>query len=522
MFCLKCEEKNDDSVMKCKFCGESFEDYNIEGFQFEIGTNNSFMYVDCETVIIVEDGKLVASNRDATQRVVLDSDVYSVFSDDILCNVVYVKNDGTVYGCDIYDRAIKTISSYKTHPSKPKVAFNEEYMFVIAPSNDKENFLVKISFDFEEIEVMLRSDKLLDVGLEATDDFVYFATKGEDNCERISSINLENNEYKSLVKCKFIKGFVVYKGILYYSYLKQRAVADFLESGYIERYSIKENKIKSLASANAVDLSIYFNYLFYKDITSKKIWCVSLFTGEKHLVTVNSAERFSIASGMLMHEEVATKEYELIQIADINEGEPLIDTESVAVRKLKYNPIIGDFKNFNSKNVVEDALDFAFSNYTFGSEFLDYVVSFTNVDFNLKNENFEQLLKAGKFTDYGDNKPLFFVGSGIFNKRSKGFIIATDGIHSKKGRMPYKQCMEMEEGFQALKVNVYKTEEMYDIKQKYEFECPMIKQNLSDLAFLVQAIYILIYYGVSDKKFMVDIPKHRDRNRDLFVDINVD
>lgn len=144
---------------------------------------------------------------------------------------------------------------------------------------------------------------------------------------------------------------------------------------------------------------------------------------------------------------------------------------------------------------LEQTLKQMVSECDFHKEIFNCLVFYTVPEINKKQERIDSFLEAGGYHKQAGSAPILFVDGSLLHTRSHGFVVASDGIYTPKGFMPYSTTFAFgQSGIQELSAYTFKGSYGGPLQKVMKMDCPVGKDALDDISLLVMVIYIYSYY----------------------------
>lgn len=391
-------------------------------------------------------------------------------------------------------------------------AVNEDQLFVLLQGKNSNISVFQISQVLDTSSVLKKGERLR--GLAANQDFLYYIEG-----TALTQYDLKTGSEKVIMSRTGINAFQLYNGHLILT-ISDNPFSTHDEDNQILLIDPTRMLQRTVVQVAAKNVNCYWDHVFYTDSKNERIWTVPLKGGTPHMLRNKAADSLNLACGHLYFIDCASVEFAAI---NLNSGKELLSNSEkmpkAASEAIKYSLLHQGAEHYKGYTLNQALLEGVsiLQEFNSKSELFDYVVFLTLPQLNKNKEDIPALLKAAGYQQKPGSEPIVFVDSTISHKRSKGFIVATDGIYTDKTFFPYDYTFncDREGGPQNIRLRTYEKERFGKEKRVLNISCPMLKSGLEDLVDLIYTIYAFAYCmapPLSDG-YLLPIPKDLSGNK---------
>lgn len=389
---------------------------------------------------------------------------------------------------------------------------NKKYFFVLLVGRNDTRTLYQLDLELKEAPKIVRSQVRIKGSLGADENYLYYIIQSDD----VNKSSLIQYDIARESKKVIYNGVGIHAATVYRSYVVISTYQNFMDKKRGVALSIIDPrlmKINKLADIAANQLNCYLDHVFFVDEDTGYLWVAPLCGGGAHLIWNKPVIHFELCMACVHFWGPSDPEPRVMplrgeQAFQVQEEGGISKEERAA---FKFNMILLEEPEYYAKMSLSQALDYAMAEYDFDNEIFDYVVFLTKPSFNKHKENVNALLAAANYPAQRKpgSEPILFVDTTIFHGRSKGFVVATDGIYTKsKGFMLFDHTFTCEQkGIQNLDACLWKND-CYDDHpiRTLKLDLSLSRSKLDEVADLIGLVFIFSYFRKSQLKVDYTFP----------------
>lgn len=418
--------------------------------------------------------------------------------------VFYLNEDYQLIACDLNGKNEILIAGGNGDRVVDFV-LNDEYLFVIVQAKDDERSIFKISQSLDNSVVLKKGYRLR--SLAAEQNYLYYI-----DGTVLTQYDLKSGAEKVILEREGIKTLQLYNGYLVLT-ISDNIFSTHDKDNCILLIDPSRMLQRVVAQVAAKSVNCYWDHVFYTDAKNEYIWTIPLTGGTAHLLRNRASDSLNAACGCLFFVDCASVQVSSISLRDgkeilPDEGKVPI-AEAEAIRYSLLNQGAEHYKDYTLSQAILEGIEVLRMTNT-KSELFNYVAFLTLPQLNKQDENVSALLNAAGYSPKKTSQAILFVDTTISHKRSKGFIVATDGIYSGNRFFPYDYTFDCSRaGTQNIRLTTYEGERFGKEKRTLDISCPMFKEGLEDLAELIYTVYAFSFFrtaAISDG-YVLPLPK---------------
>lgn len=468
----------------------------------ENGSNNNQFWVENGTRVYGIDGEtlaLLTGRLDGgSSEVLISNPVQSFKLGTERGHIFYTTPDGAMYtqGPDGGRQMIAGTNGDQV----AAYCLNRDHLFILLVGRKGGRTLYQLDQKRMEPKI-IRSQGRVKPYLSADDKYLYYILQSDD----VNKSSLVQYDIAAGTERVIFSGVGIHEATCYRSYVLVSTYKNFIsktqdvELLLIEPKSMKKRKIADVA---ADQLNCYLDHVFYVDANTRKLWLAPLIpnAGKPHLIWDMPVVHYE-ACVAILHiwgpndqdpRQLPLMGEDAFQLGD--QGMTSEERDS-----LRYNAILLEKPDFYEDMDLDYALDYIMAECDLDEEVFDYVAFLTKPQFNKRKENVSALLAAANYPAQRKpgSEPILFVDTTLFHSRSKGFVVATDGIYTKsKGFMLFDQTFTCEqEGIQNLDACLWRNDRFDDRPRRtLKLDVALSRSKLDDVAGLIEAVFAFSYF----------------------------
>lgn len=380
---------------------------------------------------------------------------------------------------------------------------NSDYAFIVIEDRAGVWFLYQLSQDLQNASILKQSTARMLVG-GADQQYLYYHTFSNPNEHTLFQYDIRNKKEIALLNGIGIRALQLYQNhIVMQIYKNCMSPYDTPE---VVIFDPQRKTMRSLIKMHVEELNCYLDHAFYIQKDTETIWTIPLEGGPPHQLWNKPASILNLSMGSMFFIDCADRTMKHVSLADSNDSATQA-FPNAALESIKDNYLLNDKPEAYWGRSTEDILNDLVPDYPFDAEVYDYVVFLSLPQLNKEKENLSSLLAVGGYKQTQNNKPILFIDCTPTHSRKKGFIAATDGIHTPKTFFPYDYTFTCERtGIQELTAEIYSRVRYGDTRKKLRIDCPMYKNGLDDTAALIEAVYVFSYFGQKNQQQNYQFP----------------
>ncbi len=418
--------------------------------------------------------------------------------------VFYLNEDYQLIACDFYGKNEILIAGGNGDRVVDFV-LNGEDLFIIVQAKDDERSIIKISQSLDNSVVLKKGYRLR--SLAAEQNYLYYI-----DGTVLTQYDLKSGAEKVILEREGIKTLQLYNGYLILT-ISDNIFSTHDKDNCILLIDPSRMLQRVVAQVAAKSVNCYWDHVFYTDAKNEYIWTIPLTGGTAHLLRNRASDSLNAACGCLFFVDCASVQVSSISLRDGKEVLPdegkVPIAEAEAIRYSLLNQGAEHYKDYTLSQAILEGIE-VLRMTNAKSELFNYVAFLTLPQLNKQDENVSALLNAAGYSPKKTSQAILFVDTTISHKRSKGFIVATDGIYSGNRFFPYDYTFDCSRaGTQNIRLTTYEGMRFAKEKRTLDISCPMFKEGLEDLAELIYTVYAFSFFrtAVISDGYVLPLPK---------------
>lgn len=368
---------------------------------------------------------------------------------------------------------------------------NEDQLFLTLQAKDEEKTIFQISQSLDTSVVLKKGYNLR--GLSANQDYLYYI-----DGTALTQRDLKTGTEKVILDRTGLNTFQLYNGYLVLT-VSDNIFSQRDDNNYILLIDPSRMLQRTVVHVAAKNVNCYWDHIFYTDIKNEYVWTIPLNGGEAHLLRNKASDNLSAACGQLFFVDCSSRQIATINLRDGSETplypDKIPEAEVEAFQYSLLNQGAEHYRDYSLNQALLESISLL-QEIRPKAELFSYVAFLTLPQLNRQRENTPSLLATVGYQQTKTSQPILFVDTTISHKRTKGFIVATDGIYTDKAFFPYDYTFDCarEGGVQNIRLTTYEKIRFGKVKRSLDISCPMFKEGIDDLAELIYTVYAFSYF----------------------------
>lgn len=368
---------------------------------------------------------------------------------------------------------------------------NEDHLFLTLQAKDEEKTIFQISQSLDTSVVLKKGYNLR--GLSANQDYLYYI-----DGTALTQRDLKTGTEKVILDRTGLNTFQLYNGYLVLT-VSDNIFSQRDDDNYILLIDPSRMLQRTVVHVAAKNVNCYWDHVFYTDTKNEYVWTIPLNGGEAHLLRNKASDNLSAACGQLFFVDCSSRRIATINLRDGSETplypDKISEAEVEAFQYSLLNQGAEHYRDYSLNQALLESISLL-QEIRPKAELFSYVAFLTLPQLNRQRENIPSLLATVGYQQAKTSQPILFVDTTISHKRTKGFIVATDGIYTDKTFFPYDYTFDCtrEGGVQNIRLTTYEKIRFGKVKRTLDISCPMFKDGIDDLAELIYTVYAFSYF----------------------------